>query len=367
MKDILINASILSDHNTGLGVYTIQVLNHVIPLLDQNGVSYEIMCGDLNYLPEKMRGNALIVPFSGFMSRNIKTNTAYSKKKYKLAWSTTHHGAVFSGLNQIITIHDIIPILYPDGRKHQTTYYKYLLPRVIKNAKGVITVSNNTKRDIIKYYHHSIEDEDKVRVIYESVFPQKNTKADFAEISKKYGIKALQYLCITGIHYTYKNIQIVLQALSEYKDLLKYKVVIIGNDNNEYGKQLHDTVQELGIDGSIVFTGFVTDEEKNSILANAFSCIYPSLYEGFGLPVLEAMEAGAPVICSNHSSLPEVGGDAAIYFDPTSTKDLHDSIMRIQNDTTLRDRYISLGFENLKRFKWEIIADELLQYLTSFI
>lgn len=366
MKDLLINACILSERNTGLGIYTYQMIKYLCPILDKNQITYEILCKSSSYVPSEFADKTKTIQFNNFITRNISMERAY-QDDYKLVWSTTQHGALFSKCNQIITIHDITPLIYPKGRRHQEFYYKFIIPRLIKNSVGIVTVSDSTKNDITKKYKNYIENPQKIKVIHNALDLKEQKKCEFTEITKKYNVKKQGYLCIIGIHYRYKNIHSVVQAYLKYKDLHSLKVIIIGNDKNNYGKYLHQLCEENNLNNLFIFTGYISDMEKNAILSNAFACLYPSLYEGFGFPLLEAMNVGVPVISSNASSLPEVGGDAAMYFDPLNIDKIHKAILDLMKNESLRVSYISKGFENLKRFNWNVTATEMFKYLYNFI
>lgn len=366
MSDLLINASILAKNNTGLGVYTLQMLKYLCPILVEEGISFDIMCGSKDYLPDDLKAYAKVVPFNGVVSRNLNTSKVYNDG-YKLVWSTTQHGSIFSHTNQIISIHDITPILYPNGRLHQKFYYKKILPLLISKSVSVITVSDNTKKDILTNYSKQIHSDEKVKVIRESIEKIERDNSNATDILNKFGVTKNLYLCITGIHYEYKNIHLVLKAFAENKALQNLKVIIIGNDNNQYGKYLHSLSEKYNLNDIFIFTGYISKKERDALLSNSFACVYPSLYEGFGLPLLEAMQAGVPVISSNASSLPEVGGDSAIYFDPTSTDDLCNKILMLLNNKELRNEYISKGYKNLLRFDWNNIAHEMFNHLSQFL
>lgn len=360
---ILINAMILSKQNTGLGNYTYKILEYVCPLLKKDGCEIDIICLDSNFLPENCKQFFRKVEFKNYFERNFKVNKI-ANNDYDVVWSTTQHGILSKKINQIITIHDLTPLIYPKGRRHQYLYYKYVLPKIIKKSKYVITVSNNTKKDILKYYKNV--DDSKVIVVYESInsvekYKLSNKKNN--EVLNKYNVTKETYFCIIGIHYFYKNIHSIIETFKKYHDLHKYKVLIIGNKKNEYGRYLEEMLKKYNLNKYFIFTGFLSNEEKNILIDNCISIIYPTKYEGFGLPVLEAMDREIPVVCSDNSSLPEVGRDAALYFNPDNIDDIHEKINKIANDKELRNELIEKGKSNLKRFDWSVFAKQIVEII----
>lgn len=357
---ILINATILSERNTGLGVYTYEALKYVCPLLIEKNISFDIACKKIDFLPEGCKNYGIEVCFSNFFKRKKVMDKL--SNKYEYVWSTTQHGVKNKKCKQIITIHDLTPLIYPKGRLHQYAYYKFILPKMIKKSTFVITVSNNTKKDILKYYKVR---EDKVKVVYENIKNIDFNFIDFSKIEDKFKIKEKQYLCITGIHYPYKNIHAIINAYHSNKELLSTKIVVIGNDNCKYGEYLKKLIRKYKLEEYFIFTGFVSNEEKNTLLKQSLAALYPSKYEGFGLPVLEAMNLGVPVITSNISSLPEICGDAALYFNPDSIEDIAFKILMIVKNENLRTELIQKGISNCLRFSWEKAAREILELLSS--
>ena len=361
---ILINATILSEQNTGLGNYTYKILEYVCPLLLKNKFEVDILCKNKNLLPKNCQQFFREAEFTNFVTRNMKINRI-AKEPYDLVWSTTQHGSLSTKNKQIITIHDLTPLIYPKGRMHQYFYYKYILPRIIKKCKCVITVSNNTKNDILKYYKNV--DDKKIKVVYESIFSCKeetNKKEETGKsVLRKYKIKKQKYFCIIGIHYYYKNIHSIIETYKKYGDLKNYKVIIIGNKNNEYGHYLENIIDKYNLSDYFIFTGFVTNKEKEDIIDNCLAILYPTKYEGFGLPVLEAMDREIPVICSSSSSLPEVGGDAALYFNPDDVDDIYNNIKKITNNSKLRNELIKKGKINVAKFDWNNFAIEILNII----
>jgi glycosyltransferase involved in cell wall biosynthesis len=259
------------------------------------------------------------------------------------------------------TVHDLTTILYPEFHKrtvirHHDKIFYYLK----KKASLVIAVSENTKIDVMKYLNIP---EKKIRVIYHGVGD------DFRKIEDGEYLK--DRLDGMGIDYPYilylgtleprKNVERLIEAFVQLKTgkQINEKLVISGIKGWGY-QSIFDKVASLGIEKEIIFTGFVPNEFLPFLYNGASAFVYPSLYEGFGLPLVEAMACGVPVVTSNISSLPEVAGDAAILINPYSVDELADGIWRILSDEELRHQCIKKGIERAKSFTWERCAKNTL-------
>ena len=354
---LLINASILSKRNTGLGVYTYHVIKYLVPLLEQNNIDFKILTGSVEYLPDCAKSYVLIIDCSNPFKRLKEMNDKC--KDFDIFYSTTQHTIKSKKIKQIITIHDVTPIEYPRGRIKQTMYYKFFLKKYVKNVNSIITVSNHTKQDIS---HHFKVNLDKIEVFYSALPEEKNiveNSISFRQIEEKYSIEMNKYFVITGIHYLYKNIQLVIQGYKNSLELRNYKVVIIGNDNNKYGNYLKKMIKKYTLSDYFVFSGFISDLEKKILLENSKGAIYPSKYEGFGLPILEAMNAKIPLYLSNVSSLPEIAEDYAFYFNPKSVDDFINCLTKNINNKKEIEKKIALGEEYLAKYNWKIIANNI--------
>ncbi|ERI94316.1 glycosyltransferase, group 1 family protein [Clostridiales bacterium oral taxon 876 str. F0540] len=370
MRNIYFNGMILNNNPTGLGVYTENILDR---LLEKYHVNYLVVHNkeyvkdniknidktkmiDLEYKDSKISFLFRNYKFRKFVKENVDI-------KNDIVYSPTQHGLNIKGLKQIITIHDLMPLLYPKGRVHQYYYYKYILPKVIKHVNYIITVSENTKEDIIKYYN---VDPNIIHVIYNGVDKPGNIGVDESKayIFNKY--KLQNYLLMVGINYKYKNLHRVIEAYNKIKNTIDTKLVIVGNYKVAYGRELIKLTQELNLENNVLFLGYVSREEKEMLYKAANMFIYPSLYEGFGIPVLEAMSNGVPVACSNSSSLPEVAKDAAVMFDPNSIDEIEKSIKEVfYLDKSSRNKIIELGFNNVKKFSWDTAAKSVFNVISK--
>lgn len=353
-KKIIINGSIIHENPTGLGVYALNVIKQL------NKKNIEVYC------PIEIQG--------------IKVNkiSKYVKPSYKklgaiarLLWTqfvlpfkgdrdaVIYHPfqylSFFTKRKQIITIHDFIPIYYPVAN-HQKLYYKYVMPVLLKKADKIICISENTKKDLEKFYS---VDKNKVKVIYNGYEESLFNKDIDKEVLEKFNLKN-PYMIMVGASYSHKNLDSVIKAFKNIEGNLD--LVIIGGNTN-YLKELKNLVKEMKLEKKVKFLGYVSDENLKDLYGHSEAFIYPTLYEGFGLPILEAQACGTVVICSNNSSLPEVYKNSAISFDPKNIEDIENSIKKVFEEKELREQLIEKGAENIKRFSWKKTTKEILELI----
>ncbi len=257
----------------------------------------------------------------------------------------------FGNKKIVTTIHDIAFITQPTtlSKKFQL-YYKYSIKRVIEKADKIITVSNFSKSEIEENYPQSIG---KIKVIYLGRSPI------FKRIDN---IEKKKQILYVGSLNERKNFLGVLKAF-ELLNTNNYKLIIVGNffDTYKLSKEVQENLQKARNNTNIEFMHGVSNDELVKIYNESKLFLFPSFYEGFGLPVLEAMSCGTPVICSNTSSLPEVGGDAVVYCNPNDTNDIKNKIEVVLNDENLQKEMINKGLERAKLFSWEKSANEHIE------
>ncbi|HAT4284822.1 TPA: glycosyltransferase family 4 protein [Clostridium perfringens] len=369
MRKVVFNATILNDKPTGLGVYC----NNVLSRIDDSLLSYILYTDEFSRKNDisskditlRCQSNSRI---KSIILRNYSFKSWLKKNKNKLLfhYSPTQHGVTLKGIKQIITIHDLMPLYFPKGRIQQYIYYKYFLKRVIKNSELIITCSNNTKNDILREYNVN---PDKVKVVYNGFDrPKEVVNKEFSKkyIKSKYGIE--DYIFMMGIHYEYKNLHSVIEAYDLIKDKIDNKIVIAGGYNGKYGQSLINLVKQKKLEDRIIFLGYIPNEDKDMLYQAAKLFVYPSKYEGFGLPVLEAMINETAVLCSNSSSLPEVVGDAAYKFDPYSIGDIKTAILNILSLNEYEyENYVKNGLKQTEKFSWEKCSSEIEDIIKSII
>ena len=268
------------------------------------------------------------------------------------------------GLNElytspiVVTIHDLIPYILPEtvGRGYLERFLRDM-PLIVRDSKVILTVSEYSKRDIIKFFPFVNEEKIFVTPLAANKSYKPLNKTNCIEyIKNKYSIDSPFILYIGGFS-TRKNVKELIIAFNKIQKSLKknYKLVLCGSIRDE-GIKLQELCKELLMDDKIIFTGFVPDDELPLFYNAAEVFIYPSSYEGFGLPPLEAMSCATPVITSNLTSIPEVTKDCAILINPFDKDELASSILTLLNSESLLQEYSEKGYNNSLNFTWENTA-----------
>lgn len=281
-------------------------------------------------------------------------------------FSPSHYAPRFSPVSTVISVMDLSYIHFPELFAKKDLYQLTEWTRYsAKNAKRIFTISNASKGDIIKEYKVK---PDRVIVTYPGIkhnTPMPTTLSK-KELHDKLGISG-DYILFVGTLQPRKNITRLIEAFSLLKKEEKYKelhLVIVGKKGWLY-EEILDAPNTYDVRGFVNFLDFVPDEQLVPLYQHALCYVLPSLYEGFGLPVVEAMKYGVPVITSNVSSLPEAGGDAALYVDPLNVEDIAEKIKRVVDSPKLREEMVKKGYTHIKQFSWEKAAKETLEVLTS--
>jgi glycosyltransferase involved in cell wall biosynthesis len=265
----------------------------------------------------------------------------------------------------VVTIHDLILLRYPTKKASTLSplfylfkkrAYDFVIRQAVKKAEKIIAVSKHTKVDIEKYFR--VPDE-KISVTYEAVdIAQKMSAEPGEKILEKYGIMK-PYLLYVGNAYPHKNLERLVLVFREIaKKHPHLHLALVGKEDYFY-KRLKKFASE-NFAKNVVFAGFVPDKHLGIVYREALLYVFPSLCEGFGLPPLEAMAKGIPVASSNASCLPEILGEAVVYFDPKGMAEMAATIESAISDSDLRKNLITRGKERLKKYSWEKMGRETL-------
>lgn len=261
----------------------------------------------------------------------------------------------------IVTIHDVIYLACKDDLPSRLgrLYYHGMMAAAVRLAKRIITVSEFSKDDIVR---HLGADPAKIDVIYSGLdqkFLGPTDTSGVPALRLKYGIPG-EYILYSGIYKPRKNHAGLLRAFREFLALGGDADLVLAGPLEEGKVLLRSLAEELGISRRVKLTGFVDDEELRTLYAGARVYACPSLYEGFGFTVLEAMASGTPVVCSAETSLPEVAGNAAVFADAREPQQFGGALYRTFTDAAVREQLIAKGLENVRRFTWKRAAAETL-------
>lgn len=267
------------------------------------------------------------------------------------------------GLKTVVTVHDLGSEYLPSMHQlKQQLYLGFMQKFQLQTATKIIAVSKATKEDLIKRVEI---DPKKVNVVYEGYDKDlfKPVKGDTLVNSlRQYKLKPQEYFLFVGTVQPRKNLERLIRAFAVLK-LAPSKLVIAGN-KGWLSEEIYRLPKKLGIEDRVKFLGYVPDENLPALYSGALALTFPSLFEGFGLPILEAQACNCPVLTSSASSLPEVGGKAAVYVDPYSVDDIVKGMERVKGEGE-RVKLIQKGLDNVKRFSWEKCAAQTLQILES--
>ncbi|MCL4499487.1 MAG: glycosyltransferase family 4 protein [Chloroflexi bacterium] len=260
----------------------------------------------------------------------------------------------------VVTIHDLIPLTVPDvmpGFAERRLYYT-VNKRAAKIANAILVPSQSTKDDVAKFLECAPL---KVHIVSHAMDPEFSslTERQDSAILLKLGIGE-PYVLSMGNEKPSKNIVTLVQAFSLVRAMIPLKLVLVGAPTERFA-QVQDAIADLDLQEYVLYTGHVSDEELVALYSNALVFVFPSIYEGFGLPPLEAMTYGTPVACSSTTSLPEVVGNAAELFDPFSADDISVSILKLATDSSLRKDMIDRGHERARQFNWQNTSSGIVE------
>jgi glycosyltransferase involved in cell wall biosynthesis len=273
----------------------------------------------------------------------------------ELFHATEHLLLSLRSVPTVLTVHDLIFRRLPGHHKPLNRWYLNLtVPLYCRRANHVIAVSEYTRRDLISAYGLPPE---KITVVCEAAAPRFRLQPPeaIAAVRARYGLPN-RYLLFVGTIEPRKNLTRLLAAFETiYREDLSDGLVIVGKRGWLYG-DFFARLEQSPVKHAVLFPGYVMDEDLPGIYAGAQALVFPSLCEGFGLPVLEAMACGTPVVSSSASSIPEAGGEAALYFDPTDTAEITATTRRLLREADLQDRLRTRGLAQAARFSWGLAA-----------
>ncbi|MBP3461180.1 MAG: glycosyltransferase family 4 protein [Bacilli bacterium] len=365
-----IDARPLVEKKTGIGTYLNEILKEINKIDKEN--EYYLYSNKKIVLDFELNKNFKICEHSykiGTFFVLYKLSKILKKDNIDLFWGTEHClPRKKEKTKYLLTIHDLALKKMPSvGKFYNVLIQNFILKKSCDNADKIIAVSKSTKKDLIELL--KINDE-KIKVIYPNGKQTRKynlKESEEREIEKKYNISKNNFLFFLSTIEPRKNIITLVKAFEKLKEKNKnLKLVLSGGLGWKYKKTLK-VIEKSKYKKDIILTGYINECEKEYLFKNASCFVYPSLYEGFGIPILEAMNNNQIVVTSNISSIPEVGEEAAFYYDnvldSNSLKDTIDKVLKLTEEE--RKEYIKKGQAQVKKFSWEKCAKEIIDEINK--
>lgn len=345
----------------GIHIYTKEILNAISKVDKKN--EYVIIRAESKNEFQGME--ELVVPYSTFSGYRawrlfVELPKLIQKKNIDLVLEPAHFGPfnLPEKIKRITVIHDLTILLFPQHHVfHSQFLQKKFLPHILKKANHIITNSKNTSKDLHHFFPFTKKKTTSILLGKNELF---QPKKDASILSN---LKITQpYILYVGTLEPRKNVTTLIQAFNDFKSKtgLPHQLVLVGKKGWK-SDAIINSINNSSFKNNIILTGYVPEKDLPFIYSLAELFVYPSLYEGFGFPILEAMACGVPVITSNISSLPEVGGKAVQYVTPNNSEQLSQKIIEIISSQSKRQKMVELGFQQAEKFSWEKTALETIK------
>lgn len=343
-NSLLINLSVLFDKPTGIATYAQNVIRS-LSSLDPTLLSSSNL-GDYKhyFISDQMtpkqgsKGH-----FKRLLWTQFKLPTIYQELAADLIYSPIPEAPLYRNCRYIVMCHDLIPLRFPRATSPLTNYFRYVVPQVLKQAEHIICNSQATAKDIRDFYG---VDSDKITPILLGYDTN-----NFYPREEKSSLIENPYFLYLGRQDPYKNLPGLINAFAGIKSK-EYHLAIAGSTDLRFKSGLQQQIKELKLEGRVFFLDYLNYQELPVVISNAIALVFPTFWEGFGLPILEAMACGTPVITSKIASMPEVTGDAAILVNPYNTAAITSAMTNMGQDTQLRVQLRELGLKQAKKFSW---------------
>ncbi|MBD2000699.1 glycosyltransferase family 4 protein [Leptolyngbya sp. FACHB-541] len=352
---LLVNLAFLLSRPTGTSTYALNLLSH-LKLLNPLLLTAQTVEGQECYpIPA---GQTAEQGFRGHLKRLIWTQQQlpkiYQEWRSPLIFSPIPEAPLFTNCRFVVTVHDLIPIRFPKRFSPLIPYYRYYVPQVLQQAQHLICDSVATAEDLTHFFQIPAK---KITPIL---------LAHNAEHFRFLDLPTRNYFLYLGRSDSYKNLQRLIAAFAALPTCKDYELWLAGPTDKRYTPQLIAQIDQLNLSAQVKFLNYVDYAELPKVINQAIALVFPSLWEGFGLPVLEAMACGTPVITSNVSSLPEVAGDAAILVNPYEVAEITEAMQTVASDAGVRSQLRSAGLARASQFSWEKTGQRTAEVLQQF-
>jgi len=363
-----LDARSVTGHFPGIGRYVVSLAQAMIPLLsgDERLVLLRDPTQPSRWNLTTLAGERVQVVDTPLSPFTLRQQWAIPRILRRLG-ADLYHSPYYlmpyrPGMPTVLTMYDLIPLLFPQHVSCTARLlFRWMTALALHAASQVIVISQATRRDLLTSYHFPPQKVTAIPLAADSAFHPQPT-AEVERVRRKYGFPE-NYLLYLGINKPHKNLVRLIEAWSLVIGSLGFdhwSLVIAGYWDSRYPESQR-RAEALGLDDTICFLGPVPEADLPALYSGATLFVFPSLYEGFGLPVLEAMACGTPVVCSNTSSLPEIVGEAALTFDPVDVTAMAAKIEEVLHNEALRDEMREKGLRQAAKFSWERTAKETLE------
>ena len=356
LDQLLINLSFLANKPTGHTVYANNLLpglKSLDPILLTSQSFPDHCCYSIpdNLTPDRGSKGHL----SRLLWNQFELPTLYKKLKASLLFSPIPEAPLFTKLRYVVTLHDLIPLRFPRAFSPLMPYFKYYVPQVLSQAEQIICDSKATAEDATSFFDISVKKITVIPLAYD------------VDHFRCLDLPPRNYFLYLGRHDGYKNLQRVVEAFSKLPNHSDYELWLAGPCDRRHTPLLVSQIAELGLTQQVRFLSYTPYSELPILLNQAIALVFPSLWEGFGLPILEAMACGTPVITSNLSSMPEVAGTAALLVDPYSVDAIADAMHQVSSDSNLRTHLCQLSLDRASQFSWAKTAAATATVLKQYL
>lgn len=397
---MLVNLSILFSQPTGIATYAANLFPHLQPL----NPTLLISPVALHHFPRAADFTNSPIPANltpaqgtkGHLRRllwtQLQLSRLYQNLNSSLLFSPIPEAPLYTNCRFVVMVHDLIPLRFPRRYSPLTPYFRYYIPQVLNQAQHILCHATTTARDITDFFNipatkitpiplacdtshfRYLPNREQSTLEADLTPPTPELNSPFLageglgeRLTKPYWQQDIPYFLYIGRHDPHKNLHRLIDAFATLPNCRDYQLWITGSSDPRYTPILQAKAAQLGLSHQVKFLNYVPYDQLPLIINRAIALVFPSLWEGFGIPVLEAMACGTPVITSNISSLPEVAGDAAILVDPYNTSEIADAMQSIVTDSNLRSHLHTLGLHRASQFSWTKTGQATVEVLQKYL
>ncbi|MEA5462709.1 glycosyltransferase family 4 protein [Leptothoe sp. PORK10 BA2] len=358
MSSLLVNLSALLEKPTGISVYSKNIASYLLELEPIFFAANEVDNFKCQPIPQGLSPQFGV---RGHLKRlwwlQSKMPHYYRKLQSNLIFSPLPEAPLYSDCRFIVTVHDLIPLRFPaQFSAHLVGYFRYYVRQVAVQAEHIFCDSVATANDLTEFYGISASKITPILLAYD--------KGHFKPCQQE----QKSYFLYIGRQDPHKNLPRLIEAFQRvYQANKGLELWLVGPKDKRYTPMLLEQAEAAGVGNNVRFLDYVAYNDLPKLLGGAIALVFPSLWEGFGLPPLEAMACGTPVITSNLASLPEVVGDAAILIDPYNVDELADAMHLLAQDVPLQTQLRAAGLARAKQFSWEKTGQQTAEVLKRFL